>query len=105
MNPLTRTLVVAFTLFELGFEFVAFFPGGIEVEHQILDIEPQLREGVLNEDENPLTALEAVDDLGIGVDEAVVVGVLQSRNSPAEFEQLAGHIVWFGGKTRAGGHT
>lgn len=51
-----------FVTIQFGLESVALAFRHFEVEHQILDIEPKLREGFLNQREDPSAAADGIDD-------------------------------------------
>ena len=50
------------TVFELLLEFVSFLAGDFEVEHQVLDVESQLRERLLHEGQDAAAAAHGIND-------------------------------------------
>jgi hypothetical protein len=86
-NSVSR--IGSFHFIELGFEFIPLLAGHVEVEHQVFDVETQLREGILNENQEAAPAMDAVDDLRICGFEGVRLLHRQGGDLPAEFDDLA----------------
>lgn len=74
-------------------KFVALLARHLEVEHQVFDVEPQLREGFLNEFKNSAPAADAVDDLRIGLFELAILRFGESGDALAELDQFAGEFA------------
>src|SRR6056297_2691211 len=54
-KPLYRYLEVAIFAFDSGLQFVSFATRHFQVEHQVLNVQPQLRKGFLNEAQDATT--------------------------------------------------
>ena len=57
-------------IFELAAVFVPLLPGGLEIKNKILGIEPELREGLLNERKDAAAPFESGGGAVISVFEA-----------------------------------
>jgi hypothetical protein len=77
---------------ELVAESVSFAAGDFQIEHQILDVEPQLREGVLNEGENPAASEDRLDNLTVeGIQVALTIR-RKGGDALSQFEKLTGKV-------------
>ena len=54
--------MVSLTVFELLLEFVSFLTGDFEVEHQVFDVESQLRKRLLHERQDAASATHRIKD-------------------------------------------
>jgi hypothetical protein len=85
-------------LIELRPQFVALLAGRIEIEHQVLDVEPQLRESFLNECQEPAATMNAVDHLDVGRFHILGQFRGQFRDGFPEVKDFAGKLGSSGGR-------
>ena len=83
------------SVFKLLFEFVAFLTRHFQVEHQVLDVESQLRQGLLDQRENPATAANRIDDALMCLHQLGPGWIGQSFKTFTEIRQFPRNLVVF----------
>jgi len=79
--------------FELLSEFVPLAARGVEVEHQVLDVQPQLRESLLNESQNPASTTNRIDDSIVRNFQITLHIGRQSRDVAGQLDQFTGQLL------------
>ena len=80
-------------VFQLLAQFVSFPAGHIQVEHQVLDIQTQLRQGFLNEQQDTTTTLDGIDDLLKGDFQFQPVRACSRSNQTTQFRKFIGNAA------------
>lgn len=80
-------------VFHLLAERIPFGTGRFQIEHQVLDVEPQLREGFLHESQNPSPAANRIHDLLVGDGEFSLTRPDDGSNLATEFRQFLRNLI------------
>lgn len=82
-----------FLIAQLLAEFIPFLTSDFQVEHQVLDVQSQLRQGLLHQPENSPTATDGIDDFDVSVFEISVPRTCQLGNPATEVRQFLRNVV------------
>lgn len=79
---------------KLGLQLVSFFASHLQVEHQILDVQPKLREGFLNQSQNAAATSNGLNDSDVRRFQVLLHRIRQSANFLSQLHELSGHVVF-----------
>ena len=74
-------------------EFVPFLAGHIEIEHQIFDVEPQLRQGLLDQGKNAPATADGINDTHIGRFQFGLITGGQCGDRAGQIEEFARQLI------------